>query len=75
MPLAHRLPSLTTIKVPDGVDAGAVCKFMREQFHIEIGGGLGALKGLVWRVGLMGFNARRENALLCISALKAALDS
>mmetsp|Transcript_27120 Transcript_27120/g.94079 ORF Transcript_27120/g.94079 Transcript_27120/m.94079 type:complete len:401 (-) Transcript_27120:104-1306(-) len=69
----HRLPSLTTIRIPDGVDGAAVIKHLREKLNIEIGGGLGIFAGKAWRVGLMGFNSRRENALTCLAALREAL--
>src|SRR5699024_8423624 len=54
----HRLPELTTVKVPDGVDAAAVRQYLLETHDIEIGGGVGAYKSTVWRIGLMGHNAR-----------------
>merc|ERR1712224_377678 len=55
-----RLPSLTTVKVPDDVDCMKVIVMMRERFQIEVGGALGALKGKCWRIGLMGYNSRKE---------------
>lgn len=69
----YRLPSLTTVKVPAGVDAGAVNKFLREECSMEIGGAFGQLAGKVWRIGLMGYNSRKENAILIVAALKQAL--
>ena len=69
----YRLPSLTTVRVPDGVDAKAVAGFLLSEYNIEIAGGLGELAGKVWRVGLMGFNSRPENVLLLLSALREAL--
>ncbi len=73
VPRPHRLPSLTTVCVPEGVDAQKTAKLLLHEFNIEIAGGLGELAGKVWRVGLMGFNSRRENALLLLNALKTAL--
>lgn len=70
----HRLPSLTTVKVPDGVDAKLVVGRLREKFNIEIAGGLGELAGKVWRIGLMGYNSRPENVLLLLSALEQVLN-
>jgi len=70
-----RLPSLTTVRVPEGVDAVAIQKYLLETFNLEIGGGLGSLKGKVWRIGLMGFNSRPENVVFCLAALKQALAS
>ena len=50
----HRLPELTTVAVPDGVDSAAVRKELLERYDIEIGGGVGAYAATVWRIGLMG---------------------
>jgi alanine-glyoxylate transaminase / serine-glyoxylate transaminase / serine-pyruvate transaminase len=69
----YRLPSLTTVRVPDGVDSGKVARYLLSNYNIEIAGGLGQLAGKVWRVGLMGFNSRPENVLLLLAALKEAL--
>jgi alanine-glyoxylate transaminase/serine-glyoxylate transaminase/serine-pyruvate transaminase len=66
----HRLPSLTTIRVPEGVDAGQVLRALLADHQIEIGGGLGELAGRVWRVGLMGYNSRRENVGRLLAALR-----
>lgn len=73
VPPEHRLPSLTTVKIPEGIDGKAVTTFLLNEYNIEIGNGLGQLAGKVWRIGLMGFNSRKENVLLVISALKDAL--
>ncbi len=70
----HRLPSLTTVCVPDGADDAAVRTRLREAYNIDIGGGFGPLKGKVWRVGLMGFSSRRENVTLLSEALREILD-
>jgi alanine-glyoxylate transaminase/serine-glyoxylate transaminase/serine-pyruvate transaminase len=69
----YRLPSLTTVRVPDGVDAKAVAGRLLREYNIEIAGGFGPLAGQIWRVGLMGFNSRPENVLLLLSALKEVL--
>ena len=68
-----RIPSLTTVRIPEGVDGKAVCRELLTNYNIEIAGGLGELAGKVWRIGLMGFNSRPENVLLVISALKRVL--
>jgi alanine-glyoxylate transaminase/serine-glyoxylate transaminase/serine-pyruvate transaminase len=73
VPYEHRLTTLTTIVVPDGVDGKAVAHRLREEYNIEIAAGLGQLSGKVWRVGLMGFNSRRENAALLLTALEDVL--
>ncbi|MCA9973283.1 MAG: alanine--glyoxylate aminotransferase family protein [Anaerolineales bacterium] len=70
---AHRIPSLTTVRVPDGVDAGAVARRLLRDYNIEIAGGFSKLAGKVWRVGLMGFNSRPENVLLLLNALEKVL--
>ncbi|MBE0409975.1 MAG: alanine--glyoxylate aminotransferase family protein [Anaerolineales bacterium] len=69
VPLEYRLPSLTTVRVPDGVDELVVRQGLLRDYNIEISGGLGELKGKVWRIGLMGFSSRRENVRLLLSAL------
>jgi alanine-glyoxylate transaminase / serine-glyoxylate transaminase / serine-pyruvate transaminase len=69
----YRLESLTTVRVPDGVDEAAVRTGLLKEYHIEISGGLGELKGKVWRVGLMGYSSRKENITLLLAALKELL--
>ena len=69
----HRLPELTTVTVPDGVDSAAVRKELLERYDIEIGGGVGAYAATVWRIGLMGANATPDKALLVLAALKEIL--
>jgi alanine-glyoxylate transaminase/serine-glyoxylate transaminase/serine-pyruvate transaminase len=74
VPEEIRLPSLTTVRVPEGVDAAAVARRLLIEYNIEISGGLGQLAGKVWRIGLMGFNARAENVLLVLKALEQLLN-
>lgn len=69
----YRIPSLTTACVPAGVDAKAVAGRLLSEYNIEIAGGLGELAGKVWRIGLMGFNSRRENVELLLAALGKVL--
>jgi alanine-glyoxylate transaminase / serine-glyoxylate transaminase / serine-pyruvate transaminase len=64
-----RLPSLTTVRIPEGVDGKVVTQALLRDYNIEIAGGLGQLAGRVWRVGLMGYNSRRENVELLLAAL------
>ncbi|KRT57236.1 alanine-glyoxylate transaminase / serine-glyoxylate transaminase / serine-pyruvate transaminase [endosymbiont of Ridgeia piscesae] len=71
---AHRLPQLNAVTIPEGVDDAAVRDRLLNEFNLEIGAGLGALAGKVWRIGLMGHAARAENVLLCVSALEAVLN-
>lgn len=70
---ADRLPTLTTVCVPHGVDEARVRKELMDGYNIEIAGGLGELKGKVWRVGLMGYSARPENVAVLIEALRRIL--
>ena len=69
-----RLPTLTTVRIPEGVDGKAVARKLLMEYNIEIGGGLGELGGKVWRIGLMGYNSRRENVVLLLEALKQVLE-
>ncbi len=73
VPEAERLPPLTAVRIPAGVDDARVRRFLLERFGVEIGGGLGPLAGRVWRIGLMGAGATRRNVTLCLAALAAAL--
>jgi alanine-glyoxylate transaminase/serine-glyoxylate transaminase/serine-pyruvate transaminase len=68
-----RLPSLTTVVVPPGVDSKAVAGALLRDYNIEIAAGLGQLAGKVWRVGLMGYNSRPENVYLLLTALEEVL--
>ncbi|MGQ9652633.1 MAG: pyridoxal-phosphate-dependent aminotransferase family protein [Thermodesulfobacteriota bacterium] len=68
-----RLPSLNTVRVPDGVDDLKVRKTLLEDFQIEIGAALGALRGKVWRVGLMGHSSLPRNVLYFLGAMGSVL--
>jgi alanine-glyoxylate transaminase/serine-glyoxylate transaminase/serine-pyruvate transaminase len=69
----HALPQLNAVRIPAGVDDGAVRTALLERFGIEIGAGLGAFKGKVWRIGLMGYSSRQTNVLLLLAALEQLL--
>jgi alanine-glyoxylate transaminase/serine-glyoxylate transaminase/serine-pyruvate transaminase len=69
----YELPMLNAVKVPDGIDDARVRGGLLNRFGIEIGGGLGAFKGKVWRIGLMGYGSRPANVLLFLSALEQLL--
>jgi alanine-glyoxylate transaminase/serine-glyoxylate transaminase/serine-pyruvate transaminase len=69
----HRLPELTTVRVPDGVDSAAVRRHLLERHNLEIGAGAGEFAASVWRIGLMGHNARPDAALLVLAALEDAI--
>jgi len=64
-----RLPMLNAVKIPDGLDEAAARKRLLDEFHIEVGAGLGPLAGKIWRIGLMGHTARTENVERLLSAL------
>ena len=68
-----RLPQLNSMWIPDGVDDAAARSKLLTEFNLEIGAGLGALAGKVWRIGLMGYSAREQNVDYCLKALKAVL--
>lgn len=68
-----RLWSLNTVTIPEGVDDARVRSRLLHDFNLEIGGGLGSLKGRVWRVGLMGDSSRIRNVLYFLHALERAL--
>ena len=70
---ADRLPTVTAVMVPDGVDDAKVREQLLDEFNIEIAGGLGPLKGKIWRVGLMGHCSQKQYVLLFLAALEKAL--
>ncbi len=70
---AFRLPQLNAVGVPAGVDEARVRTTLLSHYSIEIGAGLGALAGKIWRIGLMGFACNQKNVLFCLGALEAAL--
>src|SRR6185295_1519715 len=71
----QRLWSLNAVSVPEGVDDARVRARLLEESNIEIGGGLGPLKGRIWRIGLMGSGSSRSNVMLVLDALQSALTS
>lgn len=73
VPEAERLPQLNAVRIPDGVDDGQVRSALLEEYGLEIGAGLGAMAGKVWRIGLMGHSATARNVLYCLSALDNTL--
>jgi len=70
----YRLPSLTTVRIPDGLNEADARKRLLHDYNIEVGGGLGELKGQVWRIGLMGYTSRKENVHALVAALKAIMN-
>jgi alanine-glyoxylate transaminase/serine-glyoxylate transaminase/serine-pyruvate transaminase len=73
VPEAERLPPLTLVRVPDGVNEAKVRQHLLADYDLEIGGGLGDFKGKAWRIGLMGHGSSRANVMLCLSAISDAL--
>jgi alanine-glyoxylate transaminase/serine-glyoxylate transaminase/serine-pyruvate transaminase len=69
----YQLPQMNAVLCPEGVDEEAVRKSLLNEFNIEIGAGLGPLKGKIWRIGLMGYSCRPDNVMLCLSALGSIL--
>ena len=73
VPEAERLPQLNAVSVPEGVDEAAVRAALLQEYNLEIGAGLGAMAGKIWRIGLMGFASNPTNVLFCLGALDAVL--
>ena len=71
----YRLPQLNAVSIPDGVDEALVRKRLLEEYGLEIGAGLGALAGKVWRIGQMGYASNTKNIIYCLGALDAVLTS
>jgi len=69
----YRLPMLNAVCIPDGVDELSVRRRLRSEYKIEIGSGLGPLAGKIWRIGLMGHTARKENVTRLLKALQEVL--
>ncbi len=69
----HWLPSLNVVRIPDGVSDVNVRRTLLEDYSIEIGAGLGPVKGKAWRVGLMGYNSNKRSVLSVLNALEDAL--
>jgi alanine-glyoxylate transaminase/serine-glyoxylate transaminase/serine-pyruvate transaminase len=70
---AYQLPQMNAVNCPDGVDEELVRRTLLNEFSLEIGAGLGPLKGKIWRFGLMGYSCRPDNVMLCLSALGSVL--
>jgi alanine-glyoxylate transaminase/serine-glyoxylate transaminase/serine-pyruvate transaminase len=72
-PDAHRLPQLTATRLPSGVDDAKTRRRLRDEFGIEVGGGLGPFAGQAWRIGLMGHGARERSVATLLGALRVLL--
>jgi alanine-glyoxylate transaminase/serine-glyoxylate transaminase/serine-pyruvate transaminase len=73
VPVDERLPQLNAVSIPEGVPDADVRGLLLEEFNLEIGAGLGALAGKVWRIGLMGTSSTAGHVELCVKSLSAAL--
>jgi len=69
----HKMPNVTGVLIPPGIDGEAVRRALLEDFGIEIGSSFGPLHGRIWRIGTMGYVCRKQNVLLCLGALEAVL--
>lgn len=70
---ADRLPTVTAVMIPNGIDDGKARNQLLEEFNIEIAGGFGPVKGKIWRVGLMGYCSQKPFVLLFLSAMEKVL--
>ncbi|WP_445488037.1 pyridoxal-phosphate-dependent aminotransferase family protein [Niallia sp. 03133] len=68
-----KLPTVTCINVPAGVDAESVRSMMLQEFGVEIASSFGPLHGKIWRIGTMGYSCRKENVLFALASLEACL--
>lgn len=73
VPAAERLPQLNAVFIPKAINDAEIRTELLNDYGLEIGAGLGEGAGKVWRIGLMGYSARRQNVLLCLSALESVL--
>jgi (S)-ureidoglycine-glyoxylate aminotransferase len=71
--LEHKMPNVTGVHIPQGVDGEKVRRALLEQFNIEIGTSFGPLHGRIWRIGTMGYNAREDTVRATLDALEAVL--
>jgi alanine-glyoxylate transaminase/serine-glyoxylate transaminase/serine-pyruvate transaminase len=69
----YRLPQLNAVYIPEGVSDVEVRSRLLNEYNLEIGAGLGDLAGKTWRIGLMGYAAKKENVALCLKALSDVL--
>lgn len=69
----YRMPTVTGIEIPAGIEGERVRRRMREDFAIEIGSSFGPLHGRIWRIGTMAWNCTKANVLTVLGALEAVL--
>ncbi|MFT8710366.1 MAG: alanine--glyoxylate aminotransferase family protein [Sporolactobacillus sp.] len=68
-----KMPTVTCVRVPEGVDADRVRRILLDHFRIEIAGSFGVLQGKIWRIGTMGYGCREDNVLAVLAGLEGAL--
>ncbi|HJM80832.1 MAG TPA: alanine--glyoxylate aminotransferase family protein, partial [Prochlorococcaceae cyanobacterium Fu_MAG_72] len=73
VPELLRLPTLTTVRIPEDVDGNSFRLYLLNEHGIEIGGGLGSLAGKIWRIGLMGYNSTPKNVELLLNLFESEL--
>jgi (S)-ureidoglycine---glyoxylate transaminase len=71
--LAHKMPNITGMHIPEGIDGEAARRDLLNDFGIEIGTSFGPLHGRIWRIGTMGYNCRKPNILACLGAIETTL--
>ena len=71
--LDHKMPNVTGVHIPKGVDSEAIRSDLLNDFAIEIGTSFGPLHGKIWRIGAMGYNCQKHNILTCLNALETIL--
>ena len=70
---SHKMPNVTGVYIPQGVDGDAVRRALLTEHNIEIGTSFGPLHGKIWRIGTMGYNARPDAVSATLKALEAVL--
>ena len=71
--MKHKMNNVLGVEIPSGVDGEQVRSMLLSDFGIEIGSSFGPLKGRIWRIGTMGYNARKDCVLTTLAALEAVL--
>jgi len=71
----HKMANVTGVYIPDGVEGEAARRMLLDDFNIEIGTSFGPLHGKIWRIGTMGYNARKDAVLMTLAALEAVLNA
>ena len=69
----HKMPNVTGVYIPDGIDGESARADMLHDFGLEIGTSFGPLHAKIWRIGAMGYNCQKHNILTCLAALEATL--